>query len=142
MAYESWFNTTRNSAVRGIEIKGSVHKLSPISSKSRKGWKKCDCLRCKSKNAFLFRSHTDGNVYMSFCQKCKKSSQCCEHGNDIATCKECRKSKPLCKGVKADGSLCKFKALPVRKYCGQHSERLNGGFGPLTHEEVANGREY
>ena len=111
MAYVSWFTKTSNWALKGINICGSVHKMSPISEGNT--WEKFDCPKCNSINAFLFRSHNNGKVYGTFCIKCKKVS-------DVSEAIAKRKSKQ-CKGIKRDGSQCKLKAQPGRTYCRYHS---------------------
>lgn len=73
MAYVSWFNKIRTGLLRkGIVIDGKKHIASPI--KDGESWKRGKCPKCESENGFIFRSHTDGNVYICFCHKCNKFS--------------------------------------------------------------------
>ncbi len=107
--YVSWFNKLMAWALKGINVSGSIHKLSPVKSSTGKGWKMCDCPKCKTHNAFVFRSHTDGKVYVAFCRKCKKY-----------TARNSEVESSTCKGTKADGTACTYKAKDDG-YCGIHT---------------------
>lgn len=99
MAYISWFNRVRQGATnKGVYISGVVHKLSPI--RDGKSWKKGECPKCGSKNGFIFGSHTDGNVYVLFCQKCNKMTVRMTHKVKRDNVLVCNCGNPLPKGRK------------------------------------------
>jgi hypothetical protein len=88
--YVSWFNRVIGlMAGKGITLKGVTYHAYPIRvckcgavfsegrcPKCDKGtdWRKTACTKdnCGSKNAFVFQSKEDPDVFFTFCQKCGK----------------------------------------------------------------------
>jgi hypothetical protein len=135
---KSWFNKIVQGALRqGVVVNGEVHKASPVKSKTGKGWYKGKCPKCSSPNGFVFRSHTDGKVYILFCQKCKKYSWSKvrpAEGKDIRNVdvptnpmdaatkgmvQGADSLKEQCGAVKQDGTRCTYKAK-ANGFCGYH----------------------
>jgi hypothetical protein len=69
MKTNSWFNETRVRVVtEGIMIGDKNHKLSPVFE--GKVCKAKPCPACGKNTAFVFRSHTDGKMYVAICKSC------------------------------------------------------------------------
>ena len=132
---KSWFNKVVEWAIgSGVVVEGNVHKASPVKSKTGNGWHKGKCPKCGSKNGFVFRSHTDGKVYILFCQKCKKYSWSRVKPRDIRNVDEVTNPvdaatkgmvqaadniKEMCGGVKKNGQRCTYTAK-ANGFCGIH----------------------
>jgi hypothetical protein len=88
--YESWFTKKVNGmANTGITIKGITYHGYPVrvckcgaifsdglcpECDRTADWRKTDCKKdgCKSRNAFVFQTNEDPDVFFIFCQKCNK----------------------------------------------------------------------
>lgn len=138
---KSWFNRMVEGALRkGVVVGAEIHKASPVKSKTGKGWYKGKCPKCGSPNGFVFRSHTDGKVYILFCQKCGKYSwsrvKPAEHeARDIRDVEAPANpvdaatkgmvqaadniNHEVCGAVKQDGTRCTYKAKN-NGFCGYH----------------------
>jgi hypothetical protein len=113
MPKESWFNRVRRGAGNdGVVINGLVHKCSPI----RKGdtWAKGKCPKCNSPNGFIFRSHTDGKMYILFCQKCGKYSFRVK--GDTPT----KDTTGQCHAITTRGNRCSYKCVTHSNLCSIH----------------------
>lgn len=106
---KSWFNKLREWMAGGVNIAGRIHKLSPVKAQSKKSWAKEVCPKCGSGNGFVFRSHTDGTVWVVGCFNCKKYT--------VLPTKT--KPYPICKAVTLKGVRCKNKSKSDG-YCAVH----------------------
>jgi len=69
MEIKSWFNETRKRVVtEGVMIGDKNHKLSPVAE--GKVYKAKPCPACCKNTAFVFRSHTNGKMYVAICKSC------------------------------------------------------------------------
>lgn len=68
-----WFNETRlHLGVKGIEIEGKKHWLSPVfDNRITKG---VECPKCKKSKAFIFKSNSDERITVTACLGCREVS--------------------------------------------------------------------
>ena len=119
MKKQSWFNRIRQGAINnGITINGLVHKASPVMK--GKTVKSAKCPKCDSPNGVVFRSHTDGNMFILFCQKCGKFTP--RHKKDTVQ----KDVSGKCKALTKQNNRCSNKAVE-EGMCGIHRDMAAEG---------------